>query len=308
MNGEPVGDFKLIFQSIENGYVFEKLAQQLMSAIRGAGFKPLGGIHDFGMDGLEYATLQDGNTRLTVVHQYSIEKDAKSKIKRTINSLKAAGVQFDRLVYGTNVEVKDQYRIAEEFHSAEKVIVDIFDVNWFEVTVRQSKPAAAAFNQFARDNVRPSQNVVELVDVKDPRIYVYLLQSLQSPNNSSKLDEMLVDTLIFRALEETDPDRGLFRTKQEILVEIQSLGQFDSMWLDESVSNRLRILSSKPNRLLRHHRKDDYYCLPYETRVELAASLLRDEKLYEEFRDQSMQRLKQSSPMPVSEFVTVSNC
>ncbi len=293
MAGEPVGNFKLLFQSIDNGYVFEKLAQQLMSAIRGAGFRPLGGNRDFGMDGLEYVTLQDGNTRLTVVHQYSIAKDTKTKINRTIRALSAAGVEFDRLVYGTNAEVKHQHQIAEECHSTENVIVDIFDVNWFELAVKQSKPAAVAFNEFARDNVRPTQSVVELVDVNDPRIYVYLLQSLQSPNNSSKLDELLVDTLIFRALEGTDPDKGLFRTKHEILDEIQSFGEFDSTWLDESVSKRLNTLSSKPNRLLRHHRKDGFYCLPYETRVELAASLLRDRQLYDEFRDESDATLRQ---------------
>ena len=41
---------EMVFTKINNGFVFEKLAQRLMGAILETEFVPVGGIHDKGID------------------------------------------------------------------------------------------------------------------------------------------------------------------------------------------------------------------------------------------------------------------
>jgi hypothetical protein len=58
----PKSACEYVLKRIEDGYLFERLAQDLLAAIIGVTFVPLGGTKDKGIDGLRY------------VYQVSIQK------------------------------------------------------------------------------------------------------------------------------------------------------------------------------------------------------------------------------------------
>ena len=106
-----------------------------------------------------------------------------------------------------------------------------------------------------------------------------------------RLDDLLADTLILFSLESTNPDKGLFKSEIEIKVGIEKYLKFDPKLIDEKIVERLKVLSTKPRKII-HHTKANAFCLPYETRVEIAERNLKDEQLYNNFYKQTQQNIK----------------
>ncbi len=283
-----------VFVELQDGQLFEKLAQRLMSAIQGSSFSPVGGIHDKGIDGLEYIWQDNAKQPLVKIYQFSIRKDSKTKIRETAKKLKSNGINYDQLVYGTNQIIPHPHELVDEILADFGVLLHICDLPWFANQINQSPQAVRSFNEFLKQHVvfrnRPVRGF-ELIDVADPRIYVFLRQMVDHPGESRKLDEILVDTLIIMALEGTASSKQRFRSKKEVLTEMQSIRRFDDDWLDKIVTERLNFFATKP-RTVRHHRKEDVYCLPYETWLDLEISQRNDEKLYDGFMEQSISILE----------------
>jgi hypothetical protein len=164
--------------------------------------------------------------------------------------------------------------------------VQFRDVRWFGLNINHSTNTIRLFQKLEDENLhiyaKPNTGF-ELINVKDPRIFVFLRQQVERSEYTAHLDELLVDTLIFLALDDTDPDKDILRTKSEILTLIAGFSKFDTKWLDGTVTKRLAVLSTKPLRKIKHHRKIDQYCLPYETRQEWTERQVSDWKLYQEF-------------------------
>lgn len=102
---------------------------------------------------------------------------------------------------------------------------------------------------------------------------------------------ILADTLILYCLEGTDPDKGIFKTKEEIKQDIAKYIKFDPKLLYNTIDRRLHELSEKPRRI-KYHSKAKAYCLPYETRLEIQERNLKDCDLYEKFKTEVESRLK----------------
>lgn len=285
---------EVVFEEIKSGTLFEKLANELMSAIQGTSFVPVGGIHDKGIDGLEYVCEKDSDLRRKKIYQFSIRHDPKQKIRETIKTLKSNEIEFSQLIYGTNRVVKNQHEIIDDIVSAEDVFLQICDLNWFATNINHNPRAIEVFNRFVEENIHFDNRPVrgfELFNVRDPRIYVYLRQIVDRSDENRKLDEILIDTLIIMALEGTDSTKRLFMSKSEVLREIQAIRGFDQEWLRKTVSDRLEFFATKP-RQVRHHRREEVYCLPYETRCDLEICRRNDEKLYEGFMNESLSMLE----------------
>jgi hypothetical protein len=115
--------FDFAMQKVRDGFTFEKFAQAFLSLIEGKEFTPFGGLKDRGMDGLEHSFTAKGLER--TVYQTSIEEHAGPKLQNTIEKLKANGIAFEKLIYVTNRQVKDQDRLLEKFFDDHKVMVFI---------------------------------------------------------------------------------------------------------------------------------------------------------------------------------------
>jgi len=282
-----------ILPQIQSGFLFEDFAKDFTAAIDGVDFIPVGGIHDRGIDGLEFTYSPDSIRKK--IYQFSIEKDAKAKIRKTCKVLRENRIDAQRIIYSTNIVVDEQDKIIDEMFDTYNSHVQIRDIRWFSANVLKSSHTLAVYQSFEERNVhifsKPTVGF-ELINVKDPRIYVYVRQQLESPEYTATLDQLLVDTLIFLALDDTDPNKEIFHNKAEIIELITALTNFDQLWLNNIVSERLHILSSKPLRKIKHHQNIDAYVLPYETRLVIQDRQIQDQNLHKHFSETTLSLLE----------------
>ena len=78
-----------------------------------------------------------------------------------------------------------------------------------------------------------------------------------------------------------------------MLARIGQLVRFDPTWLYSVIDKRLKKLSTKPRRI-KHHRQEDAYCLPYETRLEIQQRNIDDLALYEKFHESTKALLQKN--------------
>lgn len=273
-----------ILSQIDSGFMFEDFAKEFIASTDGVTFIPIGGVKDKGIDGLEFTYSVEGLNRK--IYQFSKEGGSKEKIKRTIAALETNSIDCQRLVYVTNLFVQDQNDLIDEFFEKDGVFVEIRDIQWISVNTNSSPQTLGVFRRFEENYIhtyKRSNIGLELLDVKDPRIYTYLRQQLDEPSYAAHLDELLIDALIYLALDDTDPNEGKLCSREEIHLLIEDISNFDKKWLSQVVDTRLGILSAKPIRRIRHHTNVDKFCLPYETRVELAERQIDDRALYDDF-------------------------
>ena len=276
--------FEFALRQIEDGNLFESFGQDYLAGVLGYAFEPAGGIRDRGIDGLEHTFNRTGFER--TIYQFSIEKDSRSKVRRTLQALKDNDVRFDRLYYVTNRRVSDRDTLVDDLFEIFKKPVTIYDAQWLSVHVNDSEGTIRTYVIFVDSYLhkfnKPGDTWV-LADLEgDPRLYTFLRQQWEDHAGRLSLDRLLARTLILFALEGTDPDKGILRSRSEILGQIKNLVKFDPRAITTVIDEELGVLSTKP-RLINHHRHQDAYCLRYEVRVSIQDRNLRDAALYEQF-------------------------
>jgi hypothetical protein len=120
MNQNKPVNLELVNIALERvaGTPFEKFVNAFYPSIAGEGFIPLGGHHDGGADAFQGDTPWEGNKSGTF-YQSSIEQDHRSKIKKTIERLKAFGRDPRRLIYLTSKSIPhidvEETELSDEF-------------------------------------------------------------------------------------------------------------------------------------------------------------------------------------------------
>ena len=95
---------------------------------------------------------------------------------------------------------------------------------------------------------------------------MFLRQQLDRKKNEDGIDIILADTLILYVLEGTDPDNEIFKSKDEIFKSVKELIKFEPRLIEETIDERLDVLSKKPEKKINYHGDIDSYCLPYSTK------------------------------------------
>jgi hypothetical protein len=288
--------FEYALSKIDDGFVFERFAQDLLSLVLGVGFRPVGGVRDKGIDGLEHCLRPDGIRHS--IYQISIDANSEHKIHASIDKLIANEIPCDRFYYVTNRVVRDQARIDYEVYERHGVPLQIYDAAWLRGRVNSDGACIRLYHTFIESYLhefvsRPDEDIAVTDFATDPRVFVYLRQQWEEDRGKSRLDEALTDSLILLALEGTDPDRDLLRSRDEIRERILGLVATASKTVDPLLDARLEVLSTKPRRI-NHHRDLDSYCLPYETRLEIESKNLEDRALHEEFVASASSRLERN--------------
>lgn len=285
--------FEFLLSQIKDGFVFERFAQDLLCEIIGIDFVPLGGVHDRGIDGLDHTFTQKSEP--STVYQISIQDDVRSKLKKTFKALAKNKIVCNRLIYVTSGLVDDKDIIIEELYKEYKTSVIIRDSQWLRGNINHSEGTLRIYTDFVERYThqfnRPGEELIVSDFVRDPRIFVFLRQQLDSFGADEKLNELLVDSLILYALEGTDPDKGIYKTKENIWASIKEVTSFEVKKIDHLLDARLDILSTKPRRI-RFHKQQNNYCLPFETRLELEEKKLQDKLLFDSFKKTTSDRLK----------------
>lgn len=285
--------FEYAITKIDDGNIFEIFGNDFLSAILGYSFIPVGRTKDKGVDGFQH--LFSRNDSQKHIFQLSTELDHVGKIYNTIKKLQENEIEFDRLVYVTNRKINNAESLIDEVFEKTKIPLTIYDIRWFSVHCNQSEQTIKAYQIFVdtylHEYSKPGkyQTVADLDS--DSRLFVFLGQQFDSNRDDLKLDDLLADTLILYALEGTDPDKHNLKSETQIKESIKKYLKFDPQLLDSKISERLVALTTKP-RKIKFHTKEQGFCLPYETRLEIGDRNLKDEVLFNAFYSQTQETIK----------------
>lgn len=295
MHEIDIKSFEFALSKIEDGFLFETFANSFLNAVLGHCFIPVGTTKDKGIDGFQHIFCRKDRTKN--IYQISTELDCEGKIQNTINKLKDNKVVFNRLYFVTNRKINNKDVISEKLSDENDITVTIFDILWFKSNANHSEATINSYNVFVDSHlhefIKPGKTVVIGNLDTDSRIYVYLREQVEGKISERKLDKSLADALILFALEGTDPDKEILKTKEEIKAEIKKYIKFDSSLLGNLIDERLYALSTKP-RKIKYHTKLDGYCLPYETRLEIRDRDINEIGLLETFLEQTELQLKEN--------------
>lgn len=281
---------KLIEIALEHvdGASFERFFQAFYSAFIGAEFIPTGGLHDGGADGIQDTqVLERKGDKKGSFYQASVQADHRSKIRRTVRRLQ----EFDRkpksLLYVTSRVVETMDKDEEELSAELDVFIKIRDRKWISGHINNSPQTITAFETFLRPSIAflseiGGATVIRNLDDSATRaMCVFLGQEAERRRGNTDLLVSITDSLILWALEGTDPDKAIFLRREEVLAKITRVLPSSKQFIHGVFGHRIKILSQKGNpsgREIRWYKKDDKFCLPYETRL-----LVEEENAEDEF-------------------------
>ena len=271
------------------GTAFERFFHAFYPALAGIEFVPLGGTHDGGADAFQdNAVYEAGSQRPGTFYQASIEVDHRSKIRRTVKRLRQFGRDPKSLTYVTSSRVGTIDQDEEKLSAELEVFVKIRDCNWIVGNINMSpatvsafqsylQPAVAFLSQIGGTTVIPASK-----NVPARAMCVFLGQEVDRRRGKTNVLEAVADSLILWALEGTNPDKGVFLKRVEILNKINEALPAAKHFMPGVVDHRIKVMASKNNptgREIRWYRKEDKLCLPLETRQLVEKENTKDEYL-----------------------------
>jgi hypothetical protein len=288
---------RVIMNRMPDGFVFEQFAHKILTIVLGDEFIPVGGSGDQGIDGFQFVYQRKERSKL--IYQMSTEevhwKQKDSKITDTITKLRNNHIQYDKLYFVTNRKVQRKDSIQEELYSLHKTDVLIYDQEWFVTQVLSDTSCADVYRSFLETYVHEYNIPGKLIEVADfsgdPRLYTFLRHQVDEGGNEA-IEENILDGLILYSLEGTGSEIDKFKNKEEIIESIHNFTKFQVKDFNNKVESRLVALTSKDSNKIKHHTKEDYYCLPYETRIALAERDVKDLELQEAFKEESLSIIK----------------
>ena len=285
MNGIDPKSARYAIGNIDDGYIFENFAKDFLSKFLGYQFVPVGGLHDKGIDGFEHTFHKSDSNK--VIYQLSIQKTYQQKISDSLDKLKRNKTRYDQFVFVTNQTIPNIDLYKDKLIAKYGKAITIFDLEWFVVHINDSEDTVRSYQIFIDSYFhqfnRPGQSFQIANLVGDPRLYTYLRQKVDELHDQLKLDQILVDTLIMYSLEDTDPEKGLYLTKEQIVERIKTLVKFDPHQIDGLINKRLTALSKKPRRI-NYYKPADGYCLQYYERIHIQNDNLSDAAIFAEYQ------------------------
>ena len=284
-------DVQDVLHLIEDGFLFERFAQEFLAARLGYKFISSGGLKDRGIDGLQYASEIDSTKKS--IFQISIDKKPTTKIKDTVDKLNDNQIEYTTLYYVTNIEVKNKDLLIDDYQNNDGINLRIYDGKWLSQNTNHNQATLSVVKTFIDQHLRKYQNPGEGFVVSDfvsnPRLYVYLMQQIGNDSEINNLNEKLIDSLILYSLRDTDPAIGVdkFLSAEEILEEIRNLLKFEIERIQSKINRRLKVLSKKPNRKINYHTDINKYCLPYDTRLQILANNAKNKIEHESFIEEA---------------------
>ncbi|WP_263819153.1 hypothetical protein [Salinibacter sp.] len=279
-------EIKFVVKQIEDGDLFETFAQNILSSEIGQSFIPHGGLKDQGIDGLNHIIHPTGNER--IIYQISTSSRAEDKVLESADKLNENDIDYEQLKYVTNEKVPNKEAISINAFDKHGANVQCRDIEWITNVISTNDRAFSYYESFIDSYMHKfatsnSYDIELNDDISDPRVYVYLRQQWDDSRKGKDVSNALTDGLILYALEGTDPEKGELMSKEEIISELEEEAPTPLSTVKDNISDRLDVLSSKPNRKVNFHTKEDKYCLPYSTRKEINGRDVNDAMLKDEF-------------------------
>jgi len=263
------------------GFVFERFAQDFLSVLEGRSFVPVGGVKDGGADGL----YDCGDERK--FYQFTRQENHRDKIRKTHRRLTEFGRAVKTIYYLTSRIIphidKEEDLLTDELG----VIIKIRDRKYIIShtndsigTINSYHNHLAVYTQFL-SSIAKNQSEFTPACAQDPSTFVFLQHEVTNRLGNRKLIHSLTDTMILWALSKTDPDKNILMSEEEVLKKILDFFPWADKIIKSHLSNRFAALRSKEvaKREIRYYRKQQKYCLPYETREAIKSENQSDESL-----------------------------
>lgn len=260
-----------------DGFGFERLVQKLLGTRDGDQFVALGGVHDGGADGFFRSLLEDRKKTMSFV-QMSIQEDVSGKVRQTVKRLQEFGREVKALTYWTSRKV-DVDVLDDKLTTELDVTVRVRDWDALTRLINSNAATEKAFTEhfqreiFELTATRQGADEQGFDVVSDPSVYVFLQFERAERFGKGGLVAPIVDSLIYWALRETDPDTEKLLGREQVKRKMSELLPAAASTLLPSVDARLKHLSTKTGggeQRVRHYRVSDSYCLPHAIRTELA--------------------------------------
>jgi hypothetical protein len=181
--------------------------------------------------------------------------------------------------------------LVDELFEKYKLPVVIWDLRWFSANFNHNANTIQAYdifvNTYLHEYNKPGKSHIIANLDDDSRLFVFLQQQFDTVSSDRSIDNLLADTLILFALEDTDPDLKIVKKPKDIYDSIKKYLKFDVKLLNDKISERLTSLSKKP-RKIQYHSKLKGYCLPYSTRSNIRDRNIQDNALVDVFNTQSV--------------------
>lgn len=276
---------------------FERFGQAFYAALEGTDFVPLGGSGDGGADALLDRSLFETRDQSRVL-QISKQADFRAKVSHTVRRLREYGRAPSSLTYLTSRSIQNLDTEEDRLSTAQGLRVRLRDSRYIESHVNRSAasraaarsyvlPAASFLNEIgARPIISPSD------DLPAASLCAFVGQEIENRRGNTALLESVTDSLVLWALNDTDPEKGVFKTRNEILAEIERSLPAAKTFIRSVFDQRLERLTKKngtDGRKINHYSKGNKYCLPFETRqivaIENAADIGLKQRVSELFAD-----------------------
>ena len=300
---KPVSEdlFRYVMKDIA-GVRFEAFAKLVFASVYGEEFVPLGGIHDGGADGVMSSYVQEVRGKATTFIQFSATDagNAEGKIKDTIASLKKVGRTPQQLIYATSEALPKADLIVSAAFERDTVLVQVRDYERLKGYVNTNLQANEAFYRSFAAEISELATAARLSlpaiseYANDPTVYVFLNHELRDRFSRDRLNNRVLDALIFWSLRGTDPDRNIRLKRDEVSHKICEIFPTAKSVLLPNLGDRLQELSKKDAsgaERLRHYRGDDSFCLPFDMRRTLATEAAEVDGRQLRFRDGLTTRL-----------------
>ncbi|RYU67545.1 hypothetical protein ERW51_10965 [Aliivibrio finisterrensis] len=281
---------KFALQECE-GFPFEEFANDFLSAIEGKSFIPVGGVADGGADGAKEEGLFS-TERIGTFYQVSIEENHRSKVKKTVDRLAEFGRDVRQITYVTSQTIKTFDREEEHLSDKHDIFIRIRDAKWILSNLNHNEATKKAYYTHLErytdclKDINNGSRVRINSGVKHPSVYVFLQQQVDNREKDKHLTKTVADSLIFWALNDTDPEKDKFMIESEITTFIFDNIPWAKTIISSMLSDRLKELSSKggvSDKKINRHKdklsKKFMYCLPFETRLKIAEEKAVDEEL-----------------------------
>lgn len=253
---------------------FERFGQAFYASIMGKQFIPLGGIHDGGAEGFIEPEIFEASGAQHFL-QISKQKTFERKIRQTVSRLREYGRDPKSLTYLTSEGITDIDQFEEKLSEELQCRILIRDKKYIETRINSSEAIINAFNTYLGPSLQflvalGASPIAERVAIHaDRTLAVFMRQEVDHRQGKSGLLESISDSLIMWSLSETDPDKGLFMTRNEILAKIEltlpSAKQIIRSVIDERLS-KLNERRAHGERQIRYYSSEKKYCLPFATR------------------------------------------
>jgi hypothetical protein len=270
-----------------DGASFEKFAHAFFAELSGMDFVPLGGHHDGGAEAFTEPGLFESK-KVGHFWQASVQKTFRAKIRATVRRLIDYGRTPTQLTYCTSIVVPnidgEEDLLSEELG----LRVKIRDQKYIVSHINQSVQTVQAFNSYLAPHlaflkeIGGTTIISHFPDLPARALCVFLGQEVDRRRGNTQLLEGVTDGLILWALEGTDPEKRLLLSRSQILDRIIEALPAAKQFIRGVLDSRLDALASKRNtegREVRWYRKEDMFCLPFETRQIVERENIEDELL-----------------------------